>query len=192
MAMSRNVVKNAQINLDIKKVIYGVMDLVDALPGGATTSSAAELNALTGVTATPAQFNIASVPASGAEVVTATNVIEATESGKTFFLNSTTEFISTLPAPAAGLKFTFIVSGAPSGASYTVVTTAAAQVIVGHVLTSQDAGGSGDTETTLGATTITFVDGASVMGDRVDVVSDGTNWYASARCAVVAGITLTG
>src|SRR5258707_188541 len=45
------------------------------------------------------------------ETVTATNIILASESGKTFFLNSATEFVSTLPAPAAGLKFKFVVVG---------------------------------------------------------------------------------
>lgn len=124
------------------------------------------------------------------ETVAATNAITAAESGKTFFLNHATEFVSTLPAPAAGLKFTFIVTGAPSGASYTIVTTSSANIIKGNVVSSEDAGGSGDSETS-GGDTITFVDGQAVAGDRVDVVCDGTNWFAYGRCKVVAGITIT-
>lgn len=124
------------------------------------------------------------------ETVTAANVITAAESGKTFFLSSATEFASTLPAVAAGLRFTFIVAAAPSGASYTIVTDGSANVIVGHVLSSQDAGGSADSETS-GGDTISFVDSKAVVGDRVDVISDGTSWFARGTCKVFDGITIT-
>jgi hypothetical protein len=124
------------------------------------------------------------------EVVAATNVIAAAESGSVFFLNHATEFVSTLPAPAAGLNFKFVVTGAPSGASYTIVTNSSANIIKGHVLSSEDAAGSGDSETS-GGDTITLVDGQAVAGDTVDVVCDGTNWFASCKCKVVAGITIT-
>jgi hypothetical protein len=124
------------------------------------------------------------------EVVAATNVITAAESGKVFFLASATEFVSTLPAPAAGLHFTFIVAAAPAGASYTIVTDASAQVLVGGV---HDAGGTaGDVESTAGATTITFVDGQSVVGDTAMLWSDGTSWFARVFVNVAAGATFTG
>ena len=128
-----------------------------------------------------------------AEVVTATNAdISAAESGRVYFLNAAGAFVSTLPAVALGLEYTFIVKTAPSGASYTIVTPAAAQIIAGHVLTSGFADSGSDVETTADANSINFVDGVSVAGDRVHVVSDGTNWYASCICAVEAGITITG
>ena len=130
------------------------------------------------------------VPANNAEVVAATNVLTAAESGKTFFLTSATEFATTLPAPALGLNYTFIVGAAPASASYTVVTNAAAQILAGHVLTSATA--IGDSENAATGTTITFVDGQSVVGDKAYVVSDGTSWFASCMCAVAAGITITG
>lgn len=121
------------------------------------------------------------------ENVTATNVITAAESGKTFFLNSATEFVSTLPAPAAGLRFTFIVVAAPSGASYTVVTTSSANIIKGNQ--NSVAGDAGDFGTA--DDTISFVDGQSVAGDKVEVISDGTSWFAYAISKVAAGITFT-
>lgn len=124
------------------------------------------------------------------EVVSATNVIAATETGSVFFLNSATEFVSTLPAPAAGLKFRFIVSAAPSGASYTIVTNSSANIILGHIVSAEDANGSGDSETS-GGDTISFVDGQAVVGDMVEVFCDGTNWFAYGRSKVVAGITIT-
>jgi hypothetical protein len=121
------------------------------------------------------------------EIVTATNVITAAESGKTFFLNSATEFVSTLPAPAAGLTYTFIVTAAPSGASYTVVTNSSANIIKG--LQNSVAGDAGDSGTA--DDTITFVDGQAVAGDKVEVWSDGTSWFAYAISKVAAGITFT-
>lgn len=147
---------------------------------------------LTGVatSATQGQLDIAAVPASGVETVAATNIITAAESGKTFFLDHATEFVSTLPAPAAGLNYTFIVVNPPETASYTVVTDSAAQILGGHVLPAD--GAAGDVESPAAGTTITFVDGAAVAGDRAYVISDGTSWYAVCSCAVATGITITG
>lgn len=121
------------------------------------------------------------------ESVTATNVITAAESGSVFFLNSATEFVSTLPAPAAGLHFTFIVVAAPSGASYTVTTNASSNIIKGMQLTSADA--AGDTGTS--DDTVSFVDGQAVAGDMIEVWSDGTSWFIVAKSRVAAGITFT-
>ena len=130
-------------------------------------------------------------PATKAEVVTATNVITADESGKTFFLNSATEFVSTLPAPAAGLEFEFIVTAAPSGASYTIVTTSSANIIKGQVYSSDlNAASDGDFETS-GGDTISLVDAKAVAGDRVVVKCDGTNWFAYCFCSVFDAITIT-
>lgn len=124
------------------------------------------------------------------EVVTGTNVIAAAESGSTFFLNSATEFVSTLPAPAAGLNFRFIVTAAPSGASYTIVTNSSANIIKGNVVCSQDAGGTADSETG-GGDTISFVDSKAVAGDMVELHCDGTNWFAYGTCKVFDAITIT-
>lgn len=124
------------------------------------------------------------------ETVAATNVITAAESGSVFFLNHATEFVSTLPAPAAGLHFTFIVTGAPSGADYTVFTNGGANIMIGHVLTSQDAGGSSDSETS-GGDTLSFVSAKAVVGDMAEFWCDGTNWFVRASSKVFDGITIT-
>lgn len=128
-----------------------------------------------------------SIPFATTEILTATKTITAAENGKTFFLNSATEFVTTLPLPAQGLRFTFIVMAAPASASYTVVTSASANIIKGLAVNA--AGVAGDAGT--GDDTISFVDSQAVAGDRVDVVSDGTSWFAYAICAVAAGVTFT-
>lgn len=119
--------------------------------------------------------------------LTAASTLTAEQSGTTFFLNSATEFATTLPAPAAGLNYTFIVTAAPSGASYTVVTASSANIIKGQAVNA--AGVAGDTGTA--DDTISFVDAQAVAGDQVSVISDGTYWYAKAFCAVAAGVTFT-
>jgi hypothetical protein len=121
------------------------------------------------------------------EVVAATNIITADESGKTFFLSAATEFVSTLPAPQKGMRFTFIVSAAPSGASYTIVTSGSANIIKG--LQNSVAGDAGDNGTA--DDTISFVDGQAVAGDKVELYSDGTSWFAYAISKVAAGVTFT-
>jgi hypothetical protein len=122
------------------------------------------------------------------ETVAEANVIAASESGTVFFLNDATEFASTLPAPAAGLHFTFIVTGAPAGADYTITTNAGANIILGMVVAST--GGDEDSETS-GCDTISFVGGKSTVGDKVDVYCDGTNWFAYGICDATGAITLT-
>lgn len=123
------------------------------------------------------------------KILTATYTVPATENGTTYYLNSTTEFVTTLPAPFLGADYTFVVKAAPSGASYTVVTGSSANIIKGVQLTAQDAGGSGDSGTA--DDTISFVDGQAVAGDMVRVISDGTSWFAYAFSKVLAGITFT-
>lgn len=118
----------------------------------------------------------------GAQVLGFAKTLTAGDNGQTFFLNSATEFAVTLPAPALGLRFVFIVTAAPSGASYTITTSGAAAIINGMVL-SKDLNGATDSGATAGTpvATITLVDGKSVVGDRVDVISDGSSWFAECK-----------
>jgi len=118
---------------------------------------------------------------------TAASTLTADDSGKTILLNSTTEFATTLPAPAAGLKFEFIVVSAPVGASYTVVTNASANIIVGKQFTAAATAGSNTTASDV----IVFEAGQSVAGDRVELISDGTKWYAYAFSATTAGVSFS-
>jgi hypothetical protein len=119
--------------------------------------------------------------------LTAASTLTTAQSNTIFFLSSATEFVTTLPAPAAGLMYTFIVGAAPSGASYTIVTSASANIIKGQAVNA--AGVAGDTGTA--DDTISFVDAQAVAGDQVTVISDGTSWFAKAFCAVAAGVTFT-
>lgn len=127
------------------------------------------------------------------ETVGATNAIAASECGTTFYLSHATEFASTLPTPAAagaGCYMKFVVAAAPSGASYTVVTSASANLFIGginelEVDTTNDGPYDADGDT------ITFADGVAVVGDYVDMETDGTSWYINGQANADGGITVT-
>jgi hypothetical protein len=130
--------------------------------------------------------------ARNAEILTATAALTAADNGRVLFLNSGTEFATTLPAPQLGLRFTFIVAAAPASASYTVVTSASANILLGQVYTVDvNSATDPDFETT-GGDTLTFVDAKAVVGDRADFFSDGTSWFVHAFCSVFDAITITG
>ena len=121
--------------------------------------------------------------ANGAIELTTTKTVSAGENGKTFFLNSATEFVTTLPAPALGLKYTFIIKGAASGANYTLVTNASANIMDVFILDIV-----GELTYAASRDVITFVDGGAT-GDRVTVESDGTNWFCYGLCGVDGKMT---
>jgi len=141
------------------------------------------------VTAGAAELNMVADISANIEVVTAANIITADESGKTFILKHATGFQSTLPAPALGLRFTFIIDTAPTAASHTILTNGTTQkVLKGLVLVAAD--GVGDVSA--GGTTATFAANQALPGDRIDMICDGTIWYMKGFAQVAAGITITG
>ena len=74
----------------------------------------------------------------GIKELTAASSLANADSGKIFFLNSATEFATTLPAPKKGWEGTFIVKAAPDGADYTIVAPS------GAILGSISAGAADD------------------------------------------------
>lgn len=124
------------------------------------------------------------------EDLTAASTIDANKSGTTYFLNSATEFATTLPSPAAGLWFKFVVKAAPASASYTVVTAGGADIIIGGVNELEtDTGDDGPYDDD--ADTITFADGVAVVGDWVELVSDGTSWYVTGQVKADGGVAFS-
>ncbi len=119
-----------------------------------------------------------------AEVVTTTNVIAASESGSTYYLSQINGFTSTLPAPALGLVFRFVVKTAPTTA-YIITTNSGANIIYG--MFEERAGGAG----VAGAAqdTQNFVASQAIIADWAEYRSDGTNWYVYGMVNVSAGVT---
>lgn len=158
-----------------------------SINGTGVTATPAELNIMSGVTATASEINQYCDESARNEVVTTTNVITASESGKTFFLDNATGFVSTLPAPALGLTFTFINKTANTSGNHTIVTASSSNIIKGNQ--NSVAGDAGDFGTA--DDTINFVANSSIAGDKVELFSDGTSWFAYAISKVAAGITFT-
>ena len=119
------------------------------------------------------------------EIVSNTNVITASENGATFYLNLANGFTSTLPAPAVNLRFKFIVKIAPTTA-YIITTTSSANILFGTFLDIQ-----GELVYFSAQDTLNFVASTSLVGDSLEVESDGTNWYCTAFSGANGGITVS-
>lgn len=128
------------------------------------------------------------VKSAGVVALTVASTLTAAQSGKLFTLGTAGGFATTLPAMAPGLKFTFVVKVAPTTA-YTIVTAGSANKIYGVVASAEDAAGS--VAVAAASDTISFVANKALIGDRVEVISDGVNWYASGFCNVQDAVTLT-
>ena len=118
-----------------------------------------------------------------AEAVTTTNGIAANETGKTFYLDLAAGFTSTLPPPAGGLKYTFIVKTAPTTA-YIITTFSANNILYGTLIDIV-----GELVYFSAQDVVNFVASTSLVGDRLEVECDGTNWYCTAISGADGGIT---
>ena len=141
-----------------------------------------------GYTRFPNGLSIGSVRVDSQDL-TSTTALTAEESGKTCFLATAGGFVTTLPAPATGLKFKFVIKVAPTG-DYTIVTSGSANIMIGFFAVHAD--GAGPTVATAGDT-ITFVAAGSAakVGDWCEVESDGTSWYISGMSQIATGMTVT-
>jgi len=119
------------------------------------------------------------------EVVTGTNVITVAEVGKTFVLNSVTEFVSTLPTAslAAGITYRFIVGAAPADADYTISTGNTHENLFYGMVMEAETDTTNDGPTAQAQDLITITRAVAVVGDWIEVTGDGTNWYVSGMSA---------
>jgi hypothetical protein len=121
------------------------------------------------------------------EKIVATQTILASDSGKTFYLTHATGIVNTLPAPAAGLVFEFVIIIVPTSGNNTVVSNGGADIINGFAIVNSTQV-LADTEDS-----INFVASTCVIGDRIKVESDpdGTMWIVSGVSQAAGGITFT-
>ena len=122
-------------------------------------------------------------------VVATARILEDVESGSIVFcaITGSSDVAITLPTPDAGLYFTFINAATPSGSGDAVITPVATDTIVSMSNGDADADGASN----LLADTVT-IEAASIGGERIDVVCDGTYWYAYAHQNAVGSITFAG
>lgn len=123
------------------------------------------------------------------ETTIATDVLTGSQCGSTLLLSAATEFLTTLPVPSAGCYFKFIVKAAPASASYTIATNGSANILIGGV-NELEVDTSDDGPYSATGDLVTFVDGVAVVGDYVEVISDGTSWYLDGQTNADGGVTI--
>ena len=126
------------------------------------------------------------------EDLTAASTLGSGDNGKIFFLNSATEFTTTLPACSgnAGYSVIFVIKAAPDGANYVVSSASSSDYVLG----SLSAGAADDVADTSDGTDtqINFIDSEAVAGDWVKLVCDGSASYIVGGLGkVAAGITIS-
>ena len=119
------------------------------------------------------------------QVISAATTLSAADSGKHFSLNAAAGAQITLPAVAtsAGLNFRFTVQALFATTAWTI--KAASNVIQGGAIVNSALVSSANRNT------ITFAHAADTVGDYVDLVCDGTNWYVNGIGTTAASITFT-
>lgn len=106
--------------------------------------------------------------------------LSAADSGKIFLLpNLTANQTITLPALSPGLHYVFI-NSALAANNWIITSTTA--ITAGTLIAP------GGNPASAAGTTISFVGGTSLVGDRVEYYSAGTRWSVIASTGVAAGI----
>jgi len=112
--------------------------------------------------------------------ITASSTLGAGDSGKVLTV-ATDALVITLPACEAGLKFTFVNTGA-DGNNIITLSPQATDSIWGTITLSGsvvDLGGVVNKD-------LINTKGTSIKGDAVTLVSDGTDWYVTASTGIWA------
>jgi hypothetical protein len=113
-------------------------------------------------------------------------VLTAADSGDTIFMDSSGGAVAAvLPAPKAGLFFKFI--WAVAGTNSTITTNGATQNVIFGLTVARD-GNAG--VAAAGVDIVNFITASAVVGDFVELVSDGTNWYLYGVTDLPAAITM--
>tara|TARA_R100001463_G_scaffold11656_1_gene32464 strand:+ start:5743 stop:6141 length:399 start_codon:yes stop_codon:yes gene_type:complete len=112
--------------------------------------------------------------------ITASSTLSAGDSGKVFTI-ATDALVITLPACEAGLKFTFVNTGADGNNIITLSPQATDSIwgtitLAGSVV---DLGGVANKD-------LINTKGTAIKGDAVTLVSDGTDWYVTASTGIWA------
>lgn len=117
------------------------------------------------------------------ETIAAAKTLTTSDSAKVFVLSAAAGAAITLPALTSGLYFKFIVGSAFETTDWTIVSST--NVIQGSVLVNGAHVAGADENT------VSFVASAESVGDFVELVCDGTNWYVNGSGVTAGSITLT-
>ena len=113
----------------------------------------------------------------------ATKVIAAAETGELYFIDATNDVVVTLPAPADGAYFKFMISAEVATGKSVIVKTKAADTLMDGYLVQESASGEIDALSQSDASAndkVTFGQGATA-GSWLECYSDGTKWLCCGR-----------
>jgi hypothetical protein len=119
------------------------------------------------------------------------STIDSDDNGLTFYLDNVDGLVVNLPAPFNNAFFKFIVKTRAVGTSnYQIASTGANMYCLSYGSENTDVANYPSSDSTA-ITNINLIDGENHIGDYVEIVSDGTNYFAKAFIQKQAGITLT-
>lgn len=124
------------------------------------------------------------------ETINAAKTLTALDSGKVFMIQQDSAYEITLPLAAtagAGWHAKFVLSEVASNA-VTIANNTSEDSIVGF--TAGGDGGTGSSTDSTAVDEIVFISGAQ-LGDQVELLCDGTYYYAKAMAHDVAHITIS-
>ena len=124
-------------------------------------------------------------------VATPTKTLTAADSGMTFFVDiSTVNIVATLPTPAAGLNYKFVLSVASDNEAskdFLLNTHDDDTDINGSILVN---GAHVEVTNATSAVAIDSSDGAATVGDFLEVTCDGTDWYITGSILTASAINI--
>ena len=118
------------------------------------------------------------------ETLDAAATLTAADSGKTYILSAAEGATITLPALKSGVHFKFVV-GAAFATSNWVVASAEGSNVQGVLIVNGASVDAADEDQ------INFVATAETVGDHIELICDGTDWYVSGVGSQAGGITAT-
>jgi len=118
------------------------------------------------------------------KTITAATTLTSNDSGKVLILNAAAGKVVTLPSVAvSGFNLKVIVGASFATTNFTVVAPTA-KIQGGAIVNSVFVPAADEN-------TISFVASAETVGDYIEIVSDGTNFYANGVGALAGSVTFT-
>ena len=114
----------------------------------------------------------------------AAQILSAVDTGKIMLINTVTATRTyTLPAVAPGLHYTFL-NMSPGVLGANIKITGGANSMQGTLFTLA-------ATAAVANTFVNFITGATLKGDRLDIICDGTQWCVLGTTSVAGALTAT-
>ena len=114
--------------------------------------------------------------------ISSISTLTSAQSGTRFSIFQTSGYTITLPAPAAGLNYKFLMN---TTGAFTVSITDPISSLIGTLSNPVD------TIIISAATSLNFVASTANAGDTIEVYGNGTSWFCKAVTGDAGGITIT-